>query len=173
MSKQDTHFFNVFSLVLGILIAIAILLFALAKLVGTSTQAEHLKTDPLRIAAIDERTKPLARVAVAGQDNSALAIKQPSSTTTTAAAGAAPKDGEGVYNAACVACHGAGIAGAPKFGDHAAWAPRIAKGTDTLHKHALQGFQGSSGVMPPKGGRTDLSDDLVQQAVDYMVSHSR
>jgi len=73
----------------------------------------------------------------------------------------------------CVACHGAGVAGAPKFGDKAAWAPRVAEGADTLHKHALGGFQGKNGYMPPKGGRTDLSDQSVVNAVDYMVSNSK
>ena len=58
---------------------------------------------------------------------------------------------------------------APKAGDKAAWAPRMAKGKDTLYQHALQGFQGSSGFMPPKGGRTDVPDDLVKQAVDRMM----
>ncbi|HXS31059.1 MAG TPA: cytochrome c5 family protein, partial [Steroidobacteraceae bacterium] len=63
-----------------------------------------------------------------------------------------------------------GIAGAPKAGDHAAWAPRIAKGKNTLYEHALKGFTGTAGVMPPKGGRTDVSDDLIKAAVDHMVS---
>ena len=68
---------------------------------------------------------------------------------------------------------GAGIAGAPKMGDKAAWAARIAQGADTLHTHALQGFQGKGGYMPPKGGRTDLSDQSVINAVDYMVAASQ
>ncbi len=69
-------------------------------------------------------------------------------------------------------CHGPGIAGAPKLGDKADWGPRIAKGKDTLYKHAIEGFTGSKGVMPPKGGATTLSDDEVKTAVDYMVSQS-
>ena len=71
---------------------------------------------------------------------------------------------------ACVACHGAGVAGAPKFGDKAAWAPRLAKGVDTLHKHALEGFQGQAGFMPPKGGAVDLTDKSIMNAVDYMAA---
>jgi cytochrome c5 len=81
--------------------------------------------------------------------------------------------GEKTYKMACFACHGTGAAGSPKFGDKAAWKDRIAKGMDTLHKHALQGFQGNTGVMPPKGGRTDLSDADVMAAVDYMVSNAK
>jgi cytochrome c5 len=78
-----------------------------------------------------------------------------------------------VFDTACTACHGAGIAGAPKFGDKAAWAPRIAEGTNTLYTHALQGFQGKGGVMPPKGGYSSLSDADVKAAVDYMVSAAK
>ena len=79
------------------------------------------------------------------------------------------KSGEEVYKAACTACHSVGAAGAPKTGDAAAWAPRIAQGKATLYKHSIEGFQGSAGVMPAKGGRSDISDELVQAAVDYMA----
>ena len=58
-------------------------------------------------------------------------------------------------------------------GDMAAWAPRIAQGQATLEKHAIGGFQGSTGVMPAKGGRMDLSDDAVRAAVEHMVAQSR
>ena len=117
------------------------------------------------------RIAPVANVAVAGKDNSALAAA--AEQAAAPAAPAADLPGETVYGQACVACHGAGIAGAPKFGDAAAWAPRIAQGPDTLHKHAIEGFQGKNGLMPPKGGRTDLSDQSVINAVDYMVAGSQ
>ena len=61
-------------------------------------------------------------------------------------------------------------AGAPKAGDKAAWGPRIAEGKATLYQHALNGYTGKTGIMPAKGGRTDLPDDLIKQGVDYMVS---
>jgi cytochrome c5 len=87
------------------------------------------------------------------------------------AAGApAAKGGEGVYKTACAACHSAGVAGAPKSGDKAAWAPRLAQGKDTLYKHAIAGFQGKAGVMPAKGGNPTLSDTDVKAAVDYMMA---
>ena len=63
-------------------------------------------------------------------------------------------------------CHEAGVAGAPKLGDKAAWEPRLAQGWDTLMEHALKGFKG----MPPKGGRMDASDQEIMSAVGYMVS---
>jgi cytochrome c5 len=82
-------------------------------------------------------------------------------------------DGQKTYQAACFACHGAGVAGAPKTGDKAAWKDRIAQGNDTLYKHAIKGYTGKKGVMPAKGGRADLSDDAVKAAVDYMVAESK
>jgi len=81
-------------------------------------------------------------------------------------------DGKSVFTSACAACHGSGIAGAPRVGDKAAWAPRIAQGVATLETHAIKGFQGASGVMPAKGGRLDLPDDAVKAAVEHMVAQS-
>lgn len=80
------------------------------------------------------------------------------------------KAGKDVYGAVCTTCHGGGIAGAPKFGDAAAWAPRIAQGANTLYDHAIKGYQGKAGVMPAKGGNTDLDDVEVQRAVVYMAN---
>ena len=78
-------------------------------------------------------------------------------------------DGEATYKDACAVCHAAGIAGAPKLGDKAAWAPRIATGNDALYTTALKG----KGAMPAKGGRADISDDDVKATVDYMVEQSK
>jgi len=83
---------------------------------------------------------------------------------------AVPKDGPALYEAVCRTCHATGLVGAPKFADHAAWAPRIAKGKTLLYEHAIKGFTGTTGAMPPKGGRTDLTDDLIKAGVDYLVS---
>jgi cytochrome c5 len=169
VSKHDSHFFNVFSVVLGLLVTFAILMFALARYVGKHNQLEQMQRDPLLQQSVGVRTSVPARVAVAGQDNSALKIA-PVTASTTAAATVTYKNGTEVFEGTCKTCHGPGLAGAPKAGDHAAWAPRIAKGKSTLYEHALKGFTGTSGVMPPKGGRTDLSDDLIKQAVDHMTS---
>ena len=77
--------------------------------------------------------------------------------------------GEQVYQKTCFACHDHGIAGAPKLGDQAAWAPRIGEGMDELYKSALQG----DGAMPAKGGNKALSDDEVKAAVDFMVKKAK
>ena len=82
-------------------------------------------------------------------------------------------DGEQVYSMAFMACHGAGIAGAPRTGDIPAWEERMIAGMDTLINHAINGFQGEKGVMPAKGGNPSLSDGEVAAAVEYMVAQSQ
>ena len=74
-----------------------------------------------------------------------------------------------VYKKNCNACHGTGVAGSPKLGDKAAWSARIAQGNAVLTEHAIKGFQGTTGYMPPKGGFMALSDGQVSAAVQYMV----
>jgi cytochrome c5 len=169
VSKQDTHFFNVFSLVIGILVAVALALFALARVVASETQEKQMLVEGQYLKGVNERVQPFARVAVAGQDNSALTIES-TSPAGSAAGPAPPQNGDELYEQACKACHGAGIGGAPKTGDKAAWGPRLAKGDAILYEHAIKGFTGTAGMMPAKGGRVDVSDDLVKQAVDHMVN---
>jgi len=174
VAKPDRHFMNVFSAVLGILIAIALLLIGVSRLVDSGPKGARDVEDPLMQAETHERIKPFGQVAVAGADNSAVAIQ--AATTPAGAApavAAAPADGKSTYETVCAVCHGAGIAGAPKVGDKAAWAPRMAQGMATLDKHAIGGFQGATGVMPAKGGRMDLSDELVKATVAHMVEQSR
>ena len=169
MSKQDTHFFNVFSLVIGLLLTITVVLFAFARIVASRTQEAQILTEPDYGKSVASRIEPVSREAVAGQDNSAMAIRVETPAGAGSAAPAMPKNGTELFEQACSVCHGQGIAGAPKAGDKAAWAARIAEGKAVLYEHALQGFQGKTGVMPPKGGRTDAPDDIVKQAVDHMV----
>ena len=91
-------------------------------------------------------------------------------TTTTATATPVSADaGEKLFSSVCATCHTAGLMGAPKLGDKADWAPRIAQGKDTLYKNAIVGYQGKFGVMPARGG-SQASDEEVKAAVDYMVS---
>jgi cytochrome c5 len=90
-----------------------------------------------------------------------------------AAGGGNVAKGEATYKQTCFACHAAGVAGAPKLGDMAAWGPRIAQGNETLYTHSIKGFQGKAGMMPPKGGNMSLSDADVKAAVDYMVGQSK
>jgi cytochrome c5 len=120
-------------------------------------------------ASVAERTQPVGQLNVA---TAAESKREPAQTAPAAAAPAA-LSGQKVYEGTCIACHGAGIAGAPKFGDATAWKKRLAKGVTALYTSAIKGLQGSTGVMPPKGGNAGLSDAEVKAAVDYIVAKSK
>lgn len=171
MNTQDQKFYDVFMVVIGLLIAIVGGLFILSRVTASYTQLKWVQESPQGTEEVRERLKPAGHVVVTGEADADAA----SAAQLTAATGAvaAPLSGPQVYNQVCLACHAAGIGGAPKIGDKPAWAARIAEGANTLHQHALAGFQGKTGVMPPKGGRVDLSDKEITEAVDYMVSKSR
>ena len=175
--EQDRKFFDIFMIVLGVLVAVAIGIYGLAQVVQARTQDAYIKEDKAVQAQVAQRIQPLGQVAVAGEDNSNLPAPGAGSgapaEVPAPARMAADMSGDEVYNTACAACHAAGIAGAPKTGDVAAWSSRIEQGLDTLSAHAINGYQGSAGYMPPKGGRTDLSDDAVRAAVEYMVAESQ
>jgi cytochrome c5 len=166
--KQDTHFFNTFSVVIGLLVSVAIVLFAAARVIAGNTQIPETYADKAYVAGVVERIQPMVRVAVAGQDNSKMVILGLASASNIKLA--VPKDGPALYDAVCKTCHLTGLAGAPKTGDKASWSKRIAQGKPTLYEHAIKGYTGPDGTMPVKGGRTDLNDDLIKAGVDYLVS---
>ena len=116
---------------------------------------------------VAERIKPVAQVEVASAQTQREPVK------SAAAAPPPTRNGQQIYQTTCVACHDAGLAGAPKLGDKSQWAKHIAKGVDALYASAVNGVQGSSGAMPPKGGNPALSDAEVRAAVDYMVARSK
>jgi cytochrome c5 len=118
-------------------------------------------TDAQR-AEIEQRIKPVGESCMVGDSSCGGAA---------AAASSGPRSGEEVYNAACMACHSTGAAGAPKYGDVATWADRIAKGTDVLHNSGLNGLAGTG--MIAKGGCMNCSDEEVMAAVDYMIAGSQ
>lgn len=169
MSAHDKKFFDTFMLVIGAMLFVTILLFFLARYMSGETQEQWRQEDPLIQSATDERIKPVGRVAKTG--DAAPVVAAPAA----AAVEAEPvgRSGKDVYNQACSVCHVAGVAGAPKFGDAAAWGPRISQGMDTLVQHAIGGFQGTAGYMPPKGGRMDMSDAEIAAAVAFMVEGSQ
>jgi len=162
----DQKFFNLFMVVIGALIGVTIFLIFLARTIATNSQLTWVKEDPAYEAAVAERIKPVAHVSLPGDEPAAgvVAMAVPAAATPVAT----KLTGEQVYNAACFACHGAGVGGAPKLGDGADWKPRLAQGAATLNKHAIEGFQGQSGVMPAKGGRVDLSDEEIIAAVKFL-----
>lgn len=115
--------------------------------------------------------KPAAEAAAAEAAAPAAAAEAPAAAAPAAAAAAPkadPAKGKQVYQTTCAVCHAAGVAGAPKPGDKAAWAPRVAQGYATLYDHALNGIRG----MPPKGGNPGLSEADLANAVGYMFTES-
>ncbi len=170
----DRAFLKSFAGLIAALVALTVILFIVAQMVGGKpTKTVEATVDAKAVA---ERIKPVGELTV----GAAEAVKP---TTTSSAvmdaiipsANAAGADDKGkkIYDATCMACHAAGVAGAPKLGDKANWAPRIAQGMDTLHTHAIKGFQGKAGMMPPKGGNMSAKDEDIKAAVDYMVSQSK
>lgn len=123
----------------------ALLIAALAGLF--SVQAQEMTNED-----IAERIKPTGSVHVAG-------------AAPASAAAAGPRSGADIYNSACVACHSAGVLGAPKLQNAGDWAPRMEKGLDTVVMNAINGIN----AMPPRGTCGDCSDDDIRAAVEYMI----
>ena len=162
--SQDKEFFTTFFALMGGLTVFAIILIILAGKL-TSGVSDYKPEE-----IVLENIKPVGQVYIAGESEPAAA---PAVDTAMAAAGdaasAGPKSGEEIYNGSCMACHATGAAGAPKLGDVALWAPRIATGIDAMLATAIKG----KGAMPPKGLCMTCSDAELQSAIEYMVSKSQ
>jgi cytochrome c5 len=131
-------------------LVLAVALAALLSACGKQEAAAPEATPPAAPEAAAPAAAPVATPAMAGNDH-----------------------GKSVYSKTCAMCHSVGAAGSPKPGDKADWGPRIAQGMDVLYKHAIEGFTGAKGAMPPRGGAASLSDDDVKAAVNYMVDQSK
>ncbi|MBA2593641.1 MAG: cytochrome c5 family protein [Gammaproteobacteria bacterium] len=174
--EEDASFGRTFVAVLGALVVASVVILVLARAIGEREASAAQGT-------VAERTAPVGKVKVAGAETIAPRAANPGDLAGTPqaeqAAAQAPLQiaqadkGKTVYDTACVVCHQTGVGGAPKIGDKAAWADRIAQGESTLADHAIKGFQGKTGMMPPKGGRAELSDEDVKAAVSYMVGASQ
>jgi cytochrome c5 len=124
------------------------------------TSGKGLKEDAVESSsAAVESVKETASVAIKDND-----------TVVAAVAVSDNAEGESTYKKHCVACHSTGVAGSPKLGDQAAWGSRITQGNAVLTQHAIEGYKGETGYMPPKGGFMSLSDEEISMAVMYMVS---
>jgi len=129
---------------------------------GLALSAAAVELSDKQRADIEARIKPVGEVCLQGDT---------SCGGPAVAANAGPRSGEDVYNGACMACHSTGAGGAPKVGDVAAWADRIAKGTEVLYTAGVQGVPGTG--MIAKGGCMACSDDEIHAAVDFMVAGSQ
>lgn len=170
--EKDQIFFKNFSIVVAIL-ALLMVVFLVAALIlgGTISYGD----DSAKAEKISDRTAPVGNVRTEGEpvpEEVAAASESDKSSAATGDSEDAPP-GKSTYESVCIACHSGAMADIPALGDAEAWAPRIEKGMDTLYKHAIEGFQGDSMMMPPKGGDSSLSDEQVKAAVDYMVENSK
>jgi cytochrome c5 len=174
-------------LAIGIIIGAAALIVGIILVtqfaIGMYAARERNDDPAMSDASVAKRLAPVAHVVVdpnAAPPTAAAAVPAaqlvavasptiPPPAAPAAGAKAAGGNGKATFDSVCMACHATGVAGAPKLGDKAAWAPRIKQGKDTLYNHALHG----KGAMPPKGGNASLADDAVKAAVDYMVSASQ
>lgn len=165
--NRDQKFYDIYSLVIGVLAIIALLIYVGVTKLSDMTQGLYTADTEEYQAAVAERLRPFGQVYLPGEEASAgepvvPAAQQPAPVETM-------MSGPQVYNEACLVCHGAGVGGAPVLGDTDTWEARIAQGNDTLYLHAIEGFTGATGFMPAKGARVDLSDAEVRAAVDYMI----
>jgi cytochrome c5 len=156
---NDSTFGRLFIVLILTMIVMAITIAVLAGFASNdvNTRLEE-RSEVENTAAIAARTAPVGEFSSAPTEG----------LTAPVAIEPVVLSGEEAYSS-CSTCHAAGIAGAPLFADKAAWESRISQGIDTLYKHAIEGFQGSAGYMPAKGGNMALSDESVKAAVDYMV----
>ncbi len=164
-SEQDRVFFYNYSIIIGILAVMILVLLLLARHLGIDEDAIAVKQST-KVAA---NTAPVGVVNIAGETEVKMIV------ATAEPASDEPVDmGERVYQGLCITCHN-GLPGIPRTGDVLAWAPRIAQGNALLYERAIKGYisEGGTMAMPAKGGNMALSDEEVKAAVDYMVANSQ
>jgi cytochrome c5 len=167
-TQSDKNFFDLFMLVIGILIGVTFGLFLLSNYIAGKTQEVYILQDEPYQEQVLDNVRPIGRVALIGED-----VAETTQEIAAVEPVAEVLSGPQVYNQACLACHGSGVGGAPTTGDTGSWQARLAKGIGVLKDHAINGFTGDAGFMPAKGGRVDLSDGEILAAVDYMIEQSR
>ena len=188
-NTNDTSFIHTFTLLILGLTVTGLMAFVLAQIVAKKAEEDEVVSQNLieRIQTVGRQNTTGKEVSVSSipglipesiESISAITNQTPTidgaeePNLTATASPNISKTGQQVYEAACAACHGAGVAGAPKFGDSAAWKSRVVKGEEKLYANAINGYIGNAGVMPAKGGRPDLSDTDVKNAVDFMTESS-
>jgi cytochrome c5 len=167
--NYDLQFMKRFSIVIGMLVLVTILLGAAALLLHLQRAHEPSGVADQRVA---ERLQPVAGV-YAGETGAA-AMAEAAEAARQAAAGqvafGGTLDGKVIYDGQCAACHNTGAGGAPRMA-RAEWQARLAQGTDTLIRHAIEGFQGPAGLMPARGGNPALTDEQVEASVRWMLDN--
>jgi len=164
---QDQPNFDSFMLVSGLIIGTVVGLIFFVLMIVIEAQGDFALDDEVVQTAIASNIEPVGQLILLGSAELAAAAAAPVVVPQRVAT---VLTGPQVYNEACIACHAPpGISGAPVIGDGAAWTGRVEQGMDTLADHVLNGYQGSMGFMPQKGGRIDLSDAEIIAALQYML----
>ena len=169
ISPTDRVFLRHFSMVIGFLVLV---MFALIGLALYLYSYNPPPTSPAQKADTQARIAPVGAVYAGDTGRAALAEVQEAAKKAAASqvAYGGTTDGKTIFGNLCQTCHTNAATGAPLITDKAAWGPRLAQGADTLLKHALEGFTGSKGMMPAKGGNPALTDAQVKATVEWMVS---
>lgn len=178
MSENNSKFYNTLLWLMVFLMLMSIAIFWFSTKIEADILDENVRLDYTQQQPVDERIRPVGNVQSDAEEAAVAESSEPAEDAVELAAADSPAEepargGQEVYDQACVTCHRDGITGAPKLGDTENWEPRLAQGNDVLYDHAIQGYQGTTGYMPPKGGRVDFSDEEVRLAVDYMVAQSQ
>ena len=173
MSEHDEHSSFIKTpqqLIVTVLLAFLVPIIAIALLLQLVLNRPSADPAALTPEAVAKRIQPVGHVEFADdpayKQRMAAASAAPAPTAAAQPAAAGPVDGKAVYGKVCVACHGTGVANAPKLGDKAAWAPRLEVGIDGMLKFAIAG----KGAMPPRGGNPSLTDAELRAAIEYMAS---
>ena len=171
MRNYDLEFLKRFSIVIGVLVVLTIGLIIFASYLQNAIPAEE---SPSAVKRTEARIAPVGAVYAGSTGAAAQAAAAEAAAAKAAAAGGAydgTLDGKVIFDKLCTACHLTGVGMAPTL-DHAHWDKRIAQGTETLYKHAIEGYTGpDGGVMPPKGGNAGLSDEQIHATVDWMLAN--
>ena len=172
MRNYDLEFLKRFSIVIAILAIITIGLIIFASYLQHVIPKE---VSPTATKRIEERIAPIGAVYAGATGASAQAAASAAAAAAAAASGAygGTLDGKTIFDNLCTGCHTSGAGGAPKL-DAAGIGARVAsQGLDELVTKAIEGFTGSTGVMPPKGGNPALTDEQVKATVEWMVTQSK
>ena len=156
-------------MVIAFLVGVAFFLIGVGYFIGSKQVRD---VDPNAQARVIERIKPVGAVyaGASGAAAAAAAAEAAREAASTQVAFDGSLDGALIYDKVCSACHSTGAGGAPTL-DHAHWDGRLAQGMDTLIRHAIDGFQGDSGLMPARGGNPAVSDEQVEASVRWMMDN--
>lgn len=169
LPKTDVVFLKRFTLLITFLAFLCVMLIALGAYIYSRHPVEE---SPAKARSTDQRLMPVGAVYAGDTGRAALAAAEEAAkaAATTEVAYGGTTDGKTIFGNLCHACHETGAGGAPTLADKPHWASRLAQGEEILVTHAIEGYTGTAGMMPAKGGNPALSDEQVKATVDWMIT---